>query len=207
MKGMLPAIMFAAAVLASDPAAWGSDADTAVDAPAKVVAGNAGPSASSAVTDTASSNAAITGRTGGKTSRMTAKPTAPIDIRWLSTGEDGIVSLEIVSGVDHVGASVRVIAPGIGRPLAMQLPAADAGEVQSAEWTINRPVRGPTRAIVEIDTGEQTMAGTAVVPGELRKPDRQSAVRARSDVDSSQKVTTDALIELPAEQTIRRKGD
>jgi len=148
------------------------------------------------------------GRPGAKTPRMTAKPTAPIQVRWLSAGEDGIVSLEIVCGVSYVGATVRLIAPGIGRPLVAQLPAAAAGEVQPAEWTLNRAVRGPLRAIVEIDTGEQTMASTAVASAGTRKSDRQPAAGAPSDAGpSNQKLTSETLVELPAEQTIRRKGD
>lgn len=176
MKRMLLAILAAAAVLASGPAAWSSEIDA--------------------------------GRTAAKAPRMTAKPTAPIQVRWLSTGEDGIVSLEIVSGVNYVSATVRLTAPGIGRPLVAQLPAAAAGEVQPAEWTLNRAVRGPLRATVEIDTGEQTMASTAVVPAQNRKADRRAGSRPPSEAGASnQKLTPETLVELPAEQTIRRKGD
>jgi len=156
-------------------------------------------------------NAPAGPRKGGP--RMTAKPTAPIDVRWLSAGEDGTVSLQIVSGVDHVGATLRVTGPGLGRPLTMQLPAAVAGEVQTAEWSVSRSPRQPLRAVVVIDTGDRTMARTAVAGSSQGKPVYQvSPVGPQAGADADGGAlhgdrSTEVLVELPGEQTVRRKGE
>ena len=145
--------------------------------------------------------------------RSTAKPTAPIEVRWLAAGEDGTVSLQIVSGVDHVGASVRVIGPGIGRPLVAQLPAATAGEIQTAEWTLDGRTGQSLRAIIEIDAGDSVMARTAVLAPTRGKPVRRAPSRPSKDKPAANtnaprnEGVGDGLVELPVEQTIRRGGE
>ncbi len=151
--------------------------------------------------------------------RMTAKPTAPVGVRWLSTGQDGTASVQVVSGVDHVGATVRVTVPGQGQPLMARLPAAAAGEVQIAEWTLEqRPATGPLRAVVEIDTGDHRMARAVVTPAyERGKPEKRPvpmpqgerpATKGGPETNPAVKMGQDeALIELPAQQTVRRQGE
>lgn len=144
---------------------------------------------------------------------MTTKPEAPIDIRWIDDGRDGHVALEIVSGVDHVGAVVRLIVPGQGEPRQVQLPAAKAGEAQRAQWWLERPPAHAPRVLVEIDTGESRMPRNSAAPWargkdrsvraefEARGKDRETG-REKTEA-GSQADQPDSLVTLPAEQTIR----
>ena len=145
--------------------------------------------------------------------RKTAKPAAPIDVRWLATGDDGNVSLQIVSGVDHVGATVRLRGPGLGRAVTIQLPPALAGEIQTARWNLDQPVRGPIRAVIEIDTGDGTMARSAMAAVSRDKSQARVQMVGTRNADhgaagAGRQADHDEgpLAELPVEQHIRRSG-
>ncbi|MGD8734422.1 MAG: hypothetical protein PVI08_08035, partial [Gammaproteobacteria bacterium] len=96
--------------------------------------------------------------------KMSGKPEAPVEIRWLADGRDGRVVLEIVSGVDQVGAVVGLAVPGEGRPRKVQLSAAQAGETQRVQWWLEAPAAHPPRVTVQIDTGASRMVRNAVAP-------------------------------------------
>ena len=65
---------------------------------------------------------------------QTHKPAAPIAVRWLDDGRDGTVTVELVAGVDHVGAELRLVLPGRQRPLTARLPAAVAVRPVLKRW-------------------------------------------------------------------------
>lgn len=145
-----------------------------------------------------------------------SKPSAPIDIRWLSAGDDGRVEIAVTTGVDHVGARLRLVIPGAGAPLHATLSAARAGEVQTVEWMLDRPVTRSPRLAIELDTGEAVIAKQVLAPPPASgKAPRRGALPVRPSPDLPA-VPSDAvpderrgeeLITMPAEVTIRRTGD
>lgn len=150
--------------------------------------------------------------------RQTHKPAAPIAVRWLDDGRDGTVTVELVAGVDHVGAELRLVLPGGQRPLTARLPAAVAGETQTADWVLDRPATAAPRLMIELDTGEGRVAGTDVAPwsrgkraGDLPRPlpeVRPEALQERQElIKEDEEPTGEGIVEMPAEQTIRRQGD
>ncbi len=145
------------------------------------------------------------------------KPEAPIEIRWLADGRHGDVVLEIVSGIDHVGAVVRLTTPGLGAPRVTRLPAARAGEPQTVEWQLGQPATRPLKVFIEVDTGEGRIARNAVASGSGRKKGRaagefesrpEETPRAPEAAGAgTDQAEGDRLAILPAEQTIRREND
>lgn len=145
------------------------------------------------------------------------KPEAPIEIRWLADGRHGDVVLEIVSGIDHVGAVVRLTTPGLGAPRVTRLPAAKAGERQTVEWQLGQRATRPPKVFIEVDTGEGRIARNAVASGSGRKKGRaagdfesrpEEAPRAPKVAGAGTDQTDgDRLAILPAQQTIRREND
>lgn len=150
--------------------------------------------------------------------RQTHKPSAPIAVRWLDDGRDGNVTIELVAGVDHVGAELRLVLPGGQRPLTARLPAAVRGERQSVGWVLDRPVTEPPRLLIELDTGDRRIAGTDVAPwsrgkraGSLPRPlpeVRPEILQGQPALSQEDEgLADDDIVELPAEQTIRRQQD
>ncbi len=148
---------------------------------------------------------------------MSGKPEAPIEIRWLADGRDGKVALEIVSGVDQVGAVVRLTLPGQGSPREVQLPAAEAGQAQRVQWWLDEPAKHPPRIFIEIDTGQSRMPRSTIAPWsrgknrEIRaefdaRLDPGSVSTEKSDAESSAG-PPDSVTPLPAQQTIRPRQD
>jgi hypothetical protein len=145
------------------------------------------------------------------------KPEAPIDIRWLADGRNGDVVLEIVSGIDHVGAVVRLTAPGLGTPRVARLPAAKAGELQTVEWQLGQPATRPPKVFIEVDTGEGRIARNAVASwsggkkgraaGEFESRPEETPRAPKAAGAGTDQVNGDRLAILPAEQTIRREND
>jgi len=145
------------------------------------------------------------------------KPEAPIEIRWLADGRHGDVVLEIVSGIDHVGAVVRLTTPGLGAPRVTRLPAARAGEPQTVEWQLGQPATRPLKVFIEVDTGEGRIARNAVASGSGRKKGRAAGeIESRPEETprapkaagaGTDQAEGDRLAILPAEQTIRREND
>ena len=152
--------------------------------------------------------------TAGQSRKMVrTKPQPPIEMRWTADGRDARVTVQIVSGIDYVGATVRLTVPGEGRPMSLSLPAAPAGEVQTAEWVLDRPASRPPRIVVEIDTGEGRMSRSAVAPWAARG---KASARAGpvgptgqrlADRDGPDPDASEMLVILPAEERIRRRGD
>lgn len=148
---------------------------------------------------------------------ISGKPEAPIEIRWLADGRDGKVALEIVSGVDQVSAVVRLTLPGQGSPREVQLPAAQAGQVQRVQWWLDEPAKHPPRIFVEIDTGQSRMPRRAIAPWsrgknrEIRaefdaRRDPGAVGTEKSDAESGIG-PPDSVTPLPAQQTIRPRQD
>ncbi len=145
--------------------------------------------------------------------KMSGKPEAPVQIRWIADGRDGRVALEIESSVDQVGAVVRLSVPGQGPLQSIQLPAAKAGELQRAQWWLEGPAEFPPRVSVEIDTGQSRMPRNAVAPWSR---DKNTGIRAEPGAGAGKRSAApdkaeiegqgdqrDSLAPLPAEQTIR----
>jgi hypothetical protein len=146
-----------------------------------------------------------------------AKPSAPIDVRWLADGSDGRVEVAVASGVDHVGANLRLFLPGAGEPLAATLPAAGAGEVQVVAWTLDRPTSQSPRLSITVNTGDESMTRQVAAPRSAGKTRRERAPgEPRADRLNSPTVGADdassaqpdrPLARLPAAVTIRKAGD
>lgn len=150
--------------------------------------------------------------------RQTHKPSAPIAVRWLDDGRDGKVTIELVAGVDHFGAELRLVLPGGQRPLTARLTAAVAGETQTVDWVLDRPATAAPRLLIELDTGDRRIAGTDVAPWSRGKragsvprplpevsPEVLQGQPALSQEDEG--LADDDIVALPAEQTIRRQQD
>ena len=167
---------------------------------------------------TAGDGVSVAQQTPGKAAHdarqmMSGKPEAPVEIRWLADGRDGRVVLEIVSGINQVGAVVRLSVPGQDRLGPIQLPAAKAGEAQRVQWWLEAPAAHPPRVSVEIDTGQTRMPRNAVAPwsrgkngGTRAEPDagvgKRSAAPEKAEPDEPGN-QSDLIVPLPAEQTIR----
>jgi hypothetical protein len=155
---------------------------------------------------------------GTAEARQTHKPSAPIAVRWLDDGRDGKVTIELVAGVDTVGAELRLVLADGQRPLTARLPAAVSGEKQIVDWVLDRPAVTAPRLLIELDTGDRLIAGTAVAPRSRSKragslprplpelrPEVLQGQPASSQDDAG--LAEDDIVELPAEQTIRRQQD
>jgi hypothetical protein len=146
-----------------------------------------------------------------------AKPSAPIDVRWLADGSDGRVEVAVATGVDHVGANLRLLLPGSGQPLSATLPAAGAGEVQVVAWTLDRPASRPPRLSITVDTGAVSMTRQVAAPPAVGKTRRELArpephADRLEPPDEGAEGASDAqrvrpLARLPAVVTIREAGD
>jgi hypothetical protein len=143
-----------------------------------------------------------------------SKPAAPIDVRWLADGSEGRVEIAVVSGVDHVGVSLRLAVSGAGAPLTASLPAATAGEVQIVSWTLDQPAKSAMRLSIDLDNGDAVIARRLVGPavaGRSGRPKSRSRTERetslsqdRGTADVSESVSADRLVVLPAEVAIRK---
>jgi hypothetical protein len=146
-----------------------------------------------------------------------SKPSAPIDVRWVSDGADGRVLVDMTSGLDHVGATLSLFVQGRGAPLVANLPSAAAGEIQAVSWSLNRPAVRPLRLSIRLDTGDAVVTRQVVAPRPAGKPRRDGARPAsvsdgsRASEFAGQSAEADErrelLIRLPAAVTIRKAGD
>ena len=158
-----------------------------------------------------------------------AKPSAPVALRWVRDGREAVVEVEISAAVDHDGVDLRLVVPGGGLAPASSLPAAAAGPAGTVTWELDAPVTAPPRVIVVLRQGGARQAATFVAPGDagqdVARPDEQrdgmpaDGKRSRAGGEAqisapsipsppSQQVEPpgepEAVHPLPAQETLRR---
>ncbi len=83
-----------------------------------------------------------------------AKPSAPVELRWLQDGRDGVVEVEVTASVDHDGLDLMLVVPGAGQQGARSLPAAGAGQAGTVSWDLGAAPSAPPRVMVVIRRAE-----------------------------------------------------
>jgi len=159
-----------------------------------------------------------------------AKPSAPVELRWLQDGRDGVVEVEVTASVDHDGLDLMLVVPGVGQQGARSLPPAGAGPAGTVSWELGeRPVSAP-RVVVVIRRAETRQPRSFVADWQstqdLALPDGQAGPKgaggknarvsgesgvARAESTSSENGIPDvaaseseALDSMPAQETLKR---
>lgn len=159
-----------------------------------------------------------------------AKPSAPVELRWLQDGRDGVVEVEVMAGVDHDGLDLMLVVPGVGQQATRSLPAAGAGPAGTVSWELGeRPVSAPRVMVIirRSDTRQprsfvadwQSVQDVALPDGQAgpqgaggknaRVSSESGIARAEStspengvpDVAASE---SEALESMPAQETLKR---
>lgn len=158
------------------------------------------------------------------------KPEAPVELRWLQDGRDGVVEVEVTAGVDHDGLDLMLVVPGVGQQGARSLPAAGAGPAGTVSWELGeRPVSAP-RVVVVIRRAETRQPRSFVADWQSTQdvalPDGQAGPKgaggknprvsgesgvARAESTSPENGISDvaaseseALESMPAQETLKR---
>lgn len=159
-----------------------------------------------------------------------AKPSAPVELRWLQDGRDGVVEVEVTASVDHDGLDLMLVVPGVGQQGARSLPAAGAGQAGTVSWELGeRPVSAPRVMVVirRADTRQprsfvadwQSVQGVALPDGQAGPQDaggKNARVSGESGVARAESAPPEngvpeiaasesgTLESMPAEETLKR---
>jgi len=95
------------------------------------------------------------------------KPVAPVEVRWLETGQAGRVSVEITPGVDYDRLELRLLVPRPeGPPAPMLLSNGVRGEVRRAGWYLASPPSVTPRLLVILEIDGHQLGRTVTAPDE-----------------------------------------
>jgi hypothetical protein len=129
------------------------------------------------------------------------KPGAPVDVRWLETGADGRISVEVSAGVDYDTLELRLLIPGMdSAPAPVRLESGAAGAIRRADWYLAGEPDVAVRLLVIIEAGGQRLA--RVVPGPSADSKRGGPA---SSPAAMPKATPDGLIEMRGETRHHRE--
>lgn len=94
---------------------------------------------------------------------------APVTVRWLETGQDGRVSVEVIPGVDYQRLELRLLVTGAGGPPApMMLSGGRRGEIRRAAWYLAKTPRVTPRLQVILEIAGHRLGRTVAAPAPTR---------------------------------------